>query len=226
MLAASVNALRPMVNQNTSYFNTQVLVLLLISSPVTCHPVNGDIELSDGFRLDTGINWSANLAPKYFLWLAIMALMALCAAIVSLQARKDPCTIYGFFAALFAMTVLSILGDQRNPVAITGPVLLLGTYFVVQYGRAQMKCLQRTVQDIYLPLLWLTGFLLTYLIARMLSLEYPVEGGFAQCCLFSFWLDISLWPFIVRLIHRMRSDSSPAPGPGRAELDGFVEAPL
>ena len=152
--------------------------------------------------------------------------MALCAAIVSLKARKDPCTIYGFFAALLAMVVLSILGDQRNPVAITGPVLLLGTYFVVQYGRAQMKRLQRTVQDIYLPLLWLTGFLLTYLVARMLSLEHPEQSGFAQCCLFSFWLDISLWPFIVRLIHRMRSDSPPAPGPGRAELDGFVEAPL
>jgi len=217
MLAASVDALHPMVGRNSSYFNTQVLILLSISSPVTCHPVGDDIELSDMFRLGTGINWSANLAPKYFLWLAIMALMALCAAIVSLQARKDPCTIHGFFAALFAMVVLSILGDQRNPVGITGPVLLLGTYFVVQYGRAQMKRLQRTFQDIYLPLLWLIGFLLTYLVARMLSLEHPEQGGFAQCCLFSFWLDISFWPFIVRLIHRLRSDSSPAPGPGRAE---------
>jgi hypothetical protein len=95
---------------------------------------------------------------------------------------------------------------------------------MMQYGRAQLQRLQRNAPDVYVPFLWLAGFLLKYFVARMLSFERPMQGRFAQCSLFSFWLDISLWPFIVGLIHKIRSDSYPAHGLGTAELSGFVEA--
>jgi hypothetical protein len=165
----------------------------------------------------------ANLL-QYFWRSRSLSRSALCAAIVSLQARKDPCTIYGFFAVLFAMIVLPILSDQHNPVAITGPVLILGTYFVVQYGRAQMKRLQLDrLRHLSTPAVadW---FLLTSPVARMPSLEYLAQGGFAQCRLYSFWLDISLWPFIVHLIHRMWSDSSLAPGSGQCSQQASLLA--
>jgi hypothetical protein len=181
-------------------------MMFAFCTPVSARPVDADVAISEHWKLGASkFDWDAILTPDTVLCLITLMLEVVCVVIVSYKARNEPCGTYGFFAILFGVVVILISDDSRIPMAVAGPTIAVGGYFCARYGLAQSR-LDPVNGQRYASLMLLTGVFLDCAAAHAFGVDGLGKGGLVQWSLLTFWLSISLWPYLARLLDFSRND--------------------
>jgi hypothetical protein len=181
-------------------------IMFAFCTPVSAHPIDADIAISEHWKPGASkFDWDAILTPDTVLCLITLMLEVICVVTVSYKARNDPCSTYGFFAILFGVVVILISDDSRIPMAVAGPTIAAGGYFCARYGLAQSR-LDPVNGQRYASMMLLTGVFLDCAAAHTFGVDGLGKGGLVQWSLLTFWLSISLWPYLARVLDFSRND--------------------